>query len=551
MSGTPFERGAMLRRLRDESFDVLVVGGGITGAGVALDAATRGLRVALVERDDFASGTSSKSSKLIHGGLRYLQNGDVRLVYDALHERQRLLRNAPHLVHVLPFIIPILTRDGMLSKKVAKALGSALWMYDVTGGWRIGRRHRRLSADETHEHAPTLSRERLAGAYMYYDAQADDARLTLTVARTAARQGAVVVNRCPVTALAKDDQGRVNGATVDTGDGPIDVRASVVVSAAGVWADEIAALDEPGDKGTIRPAKGVHVTVPWDLVRNDVAVIIPVPKDKRSLFVIPAGRKPDGSFTHAYVGTTDTDHDEPIDDPLCTEVDVRYVLDALNHSITTKVTDDDVTAVWAGLRPLLKTASSGRTADLSRRHQVTVSDSGVVRVAGGKLTTYREMAADTVDVVMRRLGRARRPFRGRSRTARMQLVGAKGFEQPSPSGDAIDLHLGGRYGTQAADVKALIAFDRSLGEPLVDGLPYLRAEVVFAARHEMAGTVADVLQRRTRAHLYDRAASLAAARDVAGLLGAELGWDEAERERQVAEYECICRHEADALEARR
>ena len=539
----------MLRRLRDESFDVLVIGGGITGVGVALDAATRGLSVALVERHDFASGTSSKSSKLIHGGLRYLQNGDVRLVYDALHERQRLLRNAPHLVHVLPFIIPVLTRDGLLSKKVAKALGSALWMYDLTGGWRIGKRHRRLSADETHEHAPTLPQDRLAGAYLYYDAEADDARLTLTVARTAARHGAVVVNRCAVTGLTKAADGTVDGATVDTGDGTIDVRASTVVSATGVWADQVDAMDVPVGEGTLRPAKGVHVMIPWDHVRNDVAVIIPVPKDRRSLFVIPAGRKPDGSFTHAYIGTTDTDYEGGLDEPTCTDVDVRYVLDALNHSITSRVTDRDVTAVWAGLRPLLKTATSGRTADLSRRHHVSVSESGVIRVAGGKLTTYREMAADTVDVVMSRLRRSRLPFRGRSRTARLQLMGAAGYEPPSPTGDPVDVHLAGRYGTQAADVKALIAFDRSLGEPLVEGLPYLRAEVVFAARHEMATTVADVLQRRTRAHLFDRAASLAAAPDVAALLAAELGWDDAERDREVAMYECICHREVEALHA--
>nr|MCU0261525.1 FAD-dependent oxidoreductase [Ilumatobacteraceae bacterium] len=284
----PFDRSTSLARLRSEQFDVVVVGGGITGVGVALDAATRGLRTALVERDDFASGTSSKSSKLIHGGLRYLQNGDVRLVYEALHERQRLLRNAPHLVQVLPFMIPVLTKDGVISRKIAKALGSALWMYDLTGGWRIGKRHRRLSADESFRHLPTTHRDRLAGSYLYYDAAADDARLVLAVARTAAANGAAVANRCPVVGLHRAADGTVDGVEVVDAlvpdATPFVVRASVVVNAAGVWSDEIRTLDDGVDPDSIRPAKGVHVTVPWDKVRNDIAVVIPVPKDKRSLF---------------------------------------------------------------------------------------------------------------------------------------------------------------------------------------------------------------------------------------------------------------------------
>ena len=266
----------MLERLADETFDVLVVGGGVTGVGVALDAATRGLRTALVEADDFASGTSSKSSKLVHGGLRYLQQGDVRLVYEALHERQRLRRNAPHLVKLLPFLIPILTKDGLIPRRVARALGSAMWMYDLTGGLRIGKLHKRLDADEAFAHLPTMPRERLAGGYLYYDATADDARLVLTIARTAADHGAVVANRCRVVALTKDGRASVDGATVDVGDRAFDVRAHVVVNAAGVWADEVRTLEDGVDPDSIRPAKGVHITVPWDKVRNDIAVVIPV-----------------------------------------------------------------------------------------------------------------------------------------------------------------------------------------------------------------------------------------------------------------------------------
>ena len=255
-----FRHTEMVDQLDQGTFDLLIIGGGITGVGVALDAATRGLRVALVERDDFASGTSSKSSKLVHGGLRYLQQGEIRLVDEALHERQRLRRNAPHLVRVLPFMIPVLTKDSVVSRKIARALGSAMWMYDVTGGWRIGRIHRRLKADAAFAHLPTMPRERLRSAYLYFDATADDARLCLTVARTAAAHGAVVVNRCTVTTITKDAVGKANGAVVSVDDRDLTIRARVVVNAGGVWADDVRAMDEGRHPDSIRPAKGVHVT---------------------------------------------------------------------------------------------------------------------------------------------------------------------------------------------------------------------------------------------------------------------------------------------------
>ncbi|MEN9824036.1 MAG: hypothetical protein RLZ04_2462 [Actinomycetota bacterium] len=528
-----FDRSQALRRLEDEQFDVLVVGAGITGAGVALDAATRGLRVALVERDDFSSGTSSKSSKLVHGGLRYLQQGDVNLVYQALHERQRLRRNAPHLVKVLPFMIPVLTKDGVVSRKVARALGSAMWMYDLTGGWRIGKFHRRLRKKAAFSHLPTMPEERLASAYLYYDATVDDSRLVITVARTAARHGAAVANRCAVVDLLKDPSGAVTGAVVEADGRRIDVRASVVVNAAGVWADTIRTFDEGTDPDSIRPAKGIHVTVSWEKVRNDIAVVIPVPKDKRSLFVVPWGPRPDGTFEHTYIGTTDTDYDGPLDDPQCTKDDIDYVLRALNHSITTGVTTDDITGVWAGLRPLVKAASSGRTADLSRHHKVNTSDHGVVSVTGGKLTTYREMAEDTVDAVTARLGRS-----DKCRTRRLPLLGAAGYREKEPGSAAA--HLADRYGTLAAEVRALVDARPELGEPLVPGLPYLRAEAVYSVHHEMALSLDDVLTRRTRARLLDRPAAMVAAPAVARLLAAELGWDDAEVERQVAEFVALC-----------
>jgi glycerol-3-phosphate dehydrogenase len=529
----------MLDRLEAESFDVLVIGGGITGTGVALDAAARGLRTALVERDDFASGTSSKSSKLVHGGLRYLQQGEVRLVYQALHERERLRKNAPHLVKVLPFMIPILTKDGVVSRKIARAMGSAMWMYDATGGWRIGKVHRRLKKDAAFGHLPTMPKERLASAYLYFDATVDDARLCLTVARTAAAHGAVVVNRCPVVELLKTDGGLSSGAVVDAGYGRlITVRAKVVVNATGVWSDEVRTLDEGVDPDSIRPAKGVHLTLPWDKVRNDIAVVIPVPKDRRSLFVVPWGRRPDGTFEHTYVGTTDTDYNGSIDDPQCTKDDITYVLRALNASITTGVTEADITGVWAGLRPLVKSASSGRTADLSRRHKVGRSASNVISVTGGKLTTYREMAEDTVDEACEILG-----VRHRSTTKRMPLLGGDGY-RPKASDD--QPKLGDRYGTLADDVRALITQDARLAEPLVPGLPYIKAEAVYAARAEMAVTLDDVLSRRTRARLFDRPASVAAADDVARLIADDMGWDDTEVERQVADFRNSCAAEQTA-----
>ena len=540
----------------DEPFDVLVVGGGITGVGVALDAAARGLRTALVERDDFASGTSSKSSKMIHGGLRYLQNGDVRLVYEALRERRRLMRNAPHLVEILPFMIPILTKDGVVSKKVAKALGSAMWMYDLTGGWRIGKLHRRVSAEEAASHFPTTHLDKLSAGYLYFDAGADDARLALTVARTAAERGAVVVNRCAVVDVIVDPMQRTaTGVVVEADGSRFEVAARCIVNAAGVWADEVRSLDEAEHPDSIRPAKGVHITVPWDKIRVDIAVIIPVRADRRSLFLVPWGPRADGTFEHVYVGTTDTDYDGPLDDPQCTADDIDYVLTALNQaldpSITERITPDDITGVWAGLRPLVKSATTApdasgaaaKTADLSRQHQVAVSETGVVRVNGGKLTTYREMAEDTVDLVAKRLDAPRRARR--SATRRLRLVGG---DKTSTSGEpgTLEHHLAHRYGTMADEIRALIAFRPDLGEPLVAGQPYLRAEAVYAVRHEMASTLDDVLARRTRAHLFDRPASLAAAPAVAALLADELDWSPDETARQLDDYRRLCAAEENA-----
>jgi glycerol-3-phosphate dehydrogenase len=528
-----FDRDSALARLADERFDLLVVGGGITGAGVALDAAARGLRTALIEKRDFASGTSSRSSKLIHGGLRYLQQKEFRLVYEALAERQRLLDNAPHLVSPLPFLIPLFGRGGTVNKGAAKWYSSALWMYDVTGGVRIGRRHKRLSREQALAHFPALNTQRLVAGFVYWDAQADDARVTLTVARTAVvNYGAVAANYTGVAGLLKDPAtGRVNGARLEDG---MEIQADAVVNAGGVWADQVRALDEgPSAHGTLRPAKGIHLTFPADRLRCDMAAVLPVSGDRRSIFVVPWGE-----FT--YVGTTDTDYRGSLDDPQCTPEDVAYLLAAVNAAVTEPVTDADIVGTWAGLRPLVSAAKTERTADLSRRHSVSRSADGMVTVTGGKFTTYRRMAAGTVDEVVGLLGRGAK----RSPTKHLSLLGADGTPALRRPGAAARLgvnesrltHLVGRYGSEARTVIAMIEADPELGRPLVSGLPYLRAEAVYAARYEMARTLDDVLSRRTRALLLARDPSAAAALDVARLIAPELGWSPERVDQEVSGY---------------
>jgi glycerol-3-phosphate dehydrogenase len=542
----PFRRADALRRLADEEFDVLVVGGGVTGAGVALDAASRGLRTALVEKADFASGTSSKSSKMIHGGIRYLQQREFRLVYENLAERQRLLDNAPHLVSPLPFLIPLFGRDGVVSKTVARSYSSALWLYDLTGGWRIGTRHREVTKDDALAHLPTLRTDHLVAGFLYFDARADDARLTLTLARTAAFEfGAVVANYTPVVRLTTGAGGAADGAVVrpvpgdETSEFPI--RARVVVNASGVWADAVRTLDEGRDPHAIRPAKGVHVTVPADRLPCDIAAVIPVPKDKRSIFVVSW---PETDLV--YLGTTDTDYAGPLDDPACTPEDVDYLLDAANTITTSRLTRADVTGVWAGLRPLLAPPAKGghvsqRTADLSRRHTVTTSPHGVVTVTGGKLTTYRKMAQDTVDVVVTRLGES--PRRRRCLTKSLRLMGATTRTRDPVTMAQPHARLLRRYGTEAGEVLALADGRPDLLEPVVAGLPYIGAEVAYAAREEMAATLDDVLSRRTRAVIQRAEATMAAASAVANLIAPDMGWNDHEVTEQVTHFTEGCQKE--------
>jgi glycerol-3-phosphate dehydrogenase len=552
---TSFDRSVALERLRTEEFDLLVIGGGITGAGVALDAAARGLRTALVERSDFASGTSSKSSKLVHGGLRYLQQKEFGLVHENLVERHRLLRNAPHLVEPLTFLIPLFGKGGVVDKSIVKGYSVALWMYDIGGGWRIGKRHGKVTAEEIYAHLPTLRQGRVVAGFLYYDARADDARLTLSIVRTAVLEhGVAAANYAPVTSLLTDGTGRIRGARVEptSFDGnaePIDVRAAAVVNASGVWADVVRSLDGEPIRHDLRPAKGIHVTVRRSKLPCDVAAIIPVPRDHRSIFVIPWGE-----FT--YLGTTDTDYAGPLDDPEVSEADVDYVLDAVNAVVSKPLSRSDVTATWAGLRPLLAAkphhrAPSERTADLSRRHRVIVSDDGLVTITGGKLTTYRKMAEDTVTAVGKVLGRG---LPG-SATRHLKLRGADGVAAVSRPGagralgieDAVLANLVTRYGGEAPAVAGLIEHRPELAETLVPGLPYLVAEAVYAVRYEMAQCLDDVLSRRTRALLLDAAACRTAGKSVADLMAAELGWDEDRTAAEVASLDEIVTRELAAL----
>ncbi|MGH9155237.1 MAG: glycerol-3-phosphate dehydrogenase/oxidase [Acidimicrobiales bacterium] len=530
-------RDSAMARLVSEHFDVLVIGGGITGAGIALDAATRGLRAALVDRGDLASGTSSRSSKLVHGGLRYLRQREFALVGQNLAERQRLLRNAPHLVRPVPFVIPLLSplgaRLGLADRMLAGGWSAALWGYDLAGGFRIGSRHLRLTAQEVVARLPGVAPDLVAGGFVYQDAQADDARLTLAVARTAIDQGAVVVTHAPVTSLVKGRYGRVAGAGLAGGS---TVLADAVVNATGVWADGLRSLDGDPAPPCLAPARGAHLTLPRDRLAWTSAAVVPG-GGGRSVFVVPWGDQ-------VYIGTTDTVHHGPLDDPRCSSAEVDYLLAAVNAVLTEPLRRRDVVATWAGLRPLVAgsplSAAGPATADLSRRHRVAVSPSGMVTVIGGKLTTYRAMAADAVDVVGRQLRRGAR----RSGTARLALHGAAGTSALRGDGAAARLgvppevldHLVGRHGGEAAELVKLVAADVRLGRPLVAGQPYLAVEAVWAARHELAHTLDDVLSRRTRASVLGAEAAARAAPAVAALVGGELGWSAARECEEVAAF---------------
>jgi glycerol-3-phosphate dehydrogenase len=529
------DRGAVLSRLAAERFDVLVIGGGITGAGAALDAASRGLRVALVESRDLASGTSSRSSKLIHGGLRYLEQFDFKLVFEALRERDLLVSKlAPHLVKPVSFMYP-------LYKKVVERpyVGAGLVLYDAMEGTRRPvPHHRHLSARGALKRAPALSPDRLAGAMLYYDAQVDDARHTLTVARTAAAHSAVIATRVSAVDVLRGPGGtRVSGARVrDTETGrEVTVTADSVVICAGVWTDLVHELAGVQPGYTVRMSKGVHIVVPREAVRADTGMILRT--DKSVLFFIPWGER-------WIVGTTDTDWFGEREEPAATEEDIDYILAAANRVLARPLTRSDVIAVYAGLRPLVAGTENGAkpTTKLSREHVVDVPVAGLASIAGGKFTTYRLMARDVIDAAVAGLDREvpgsvtdRVPLLGADGLAAVQPAAGRLAEDYGVSREAVE-HLLGRYGTLAEEVLGLVKADSGLARPLAEGHPYLRAEVAYAVTHENALHVEDVLMRRTRLFIESADSGAGAAAEVSAIMGRLLGWSRRKRAAEARRY---------------
>jgi len=525
----PSRRADAWRRFEEHAFDVLVVGGGITGSGVALDAATRGLSTALVEARDIASGTSSRSSKLIHGGLRYLEQLDFTLVREALRERELMLtRLAPHLVHPVPFLYP-LTHRGWERPYVGAGLG----LYDTLGGTRSLPRHRHLSRRAALVLCPALRRDALVGAVRYYDAQTDDARHTLTVARTAAHYGAVVRTSTRAIRLVRD-AGRVVGAEVlDTETGSTTViRSAVVVACAGVWTDEVEALAGVRGRFDVRASKGVHLVVPRDRIASEVGLIIRT--ETSVLLVIPWGN-------YWIVGTTDTDWTLDLVHPAASRADVDYLLGQVNRVLTRPLTRADVSGVYAGLRPLLA-GESEETSRLSRSHAAARPMPGLVMVAGGKYTTYRVMAADAVNLAASDLDRAVPA----SVTADVPLLGAEGY--PALVNQVDDLaaryalptwrirRLLGRYGSLIFEVLDPAAEDPALLHPLPDADEYLRAEIRYGATHEGALHLDDLLTRRTRVSIEVADRGVRAAPDAAECVADVLGWSPSRQAAEVDVY---------------
>ena len=530
---SPQARADALREMAEGELDVLVVGGGVVGTGAALDAVTRGLRTAMVEARDWASGTSSRSSKLIHGGLRYLEMLDFALVHEALSERG-LLRNklAPHLVRPVPFLYP-------LSKRVTERpyVGSGVALYDamaISGGNNKGfPLHRHLTRKGVQREAPGIRKDAMVGAIQYYDGQVDDARHTMTIARTAATYGALVANRTRVKEFVREGERVVGAVLVDLESGAeIRVKAKQVINATGVWTDETQELVNARGQFKVRASKGIHLVVPRDRIQSRTGVILRT--EKSVLFIIPWGR-------HWIIGTTDTDWTMDKAHPAATSADIDYVLEHANSVLKSPLAREDVQGVYAGLRPLLS-GESESTSKLSREHVVGHPVPGLVVVAGGKYTTYRVMAKDAVDVAVEGLD-GKVPA---STTENVPLVGAEGYHAlwnqrhalAAKAGIHVDHveHLLNRYGSAIDEVLALIVADPTLGEVLPHADEYLKAEVVYAATHEGARHLDDVLARRTRISIetYDRGTETAEL--AADLVAGPLGWDDERRATEVRTY---------------
>ena len=530
----PAERGQALARMADRELDVLVVGGGVVGAGTALDAATRGLETGLVESRDWASGTSSRSSKLIHGGLRYLEMLDFALVREALKERGLLLeRIAPHLVKPVPFLYPLKHRGW---ERMYAGAGVALYdAMSVSSGHGRGLPvHRHLSRTSALRVAPCLRKDALVGALQYYDAQVDDARFVTSLVRTAARYGAHVANRARVVGFLREGA-RVVGARVHDLEqgGEFEIRARQVVNASGVWTDETQALIAERGQFHVRASKGIHLVVPRDRIHSTTGLILRT--EKSVLFVIPWGR-------HWIIGTTDTGWGLDKAHPAASSADIDYLLEHVNEVLGVPLTRDDVEGVYAGLRPLLA-GESDATSKLSREHTVAHPVPGLVVVAGGKYTTYRVMAKDAVDEAVHGLDRRVGPCV----TEEVPLVGAVGYNalwnararmaRRTGLHVARVEHLLNRYGALAEEVLELIAADPTLGEPLTAADDYLRAEVVYAASHEGARHLDDVLTRRTRISIETFDRGTRGAREAAELMAPVLGWGPEQIDKEVEHYE--------------
>ena len=533
---SPEFREQSLQRMAAEELDILVIGGGVVGAGSALDAATRGLKVGLVEARDFASGTSSRSSKLVHGGLRYLEMLDFRLVAEALKERGLLLQElAPHLVHPVAFLYPLQHR--WWERFYA---GSGVALYDAMS--RVSGRagvplHKHLTRTGARKLAPSLRKDALVGALKYYDAQVDDARHTMFIARTAAAYGAHVASRARVVELLREGE-RVTGAVVRDleNNTTVTIRAKQVVNATGVWTDETQALGGQRGEFHVRASKGIHLVVPKDRIRSEVGLILRT--EKSVLFVIPWGR-------HWIIGTTDTDWSLDKAHPAASEADIDYLLEHVNAVLEVPLTRADVEGVYAGLRPLLE-GESEATSKLSREHAVSHPAPGLVVVAGGKYTTYRIMAEDAVDEAVFGLSSRFDRKVGPSVTQTVPLLGAEGYHALMNSRQVLAEssglhvvwieHLLNRYGSLIHELLELVAADPSLGEPLEAAPDYLRVEAVYAASHEGARHLDDVLTRRIRLSIETFDRGVGAADEVADLMGAVLGWSPEQRVVEIDHY---------------
>ena len=511
-------RAEMLSRItgNKDPWDLVVIGGGATGLGIAVDAASRGHRVGLLEQADFGKGTSSRSTKLVHGGVRYLRQGNLPLVMGSLRERGILRRNAPHLVTESRFIVP--AYDWW----EAPFYGLGLKLYGALAGRYGFGPSRLLSREQTVALLPTIKTAGLRGGAQYSDGQFDDARLLISLARTAATHGATLVNYLKVTRLLKRAGGSISGVVALDGErgGELEIRARVVINATGPFTDSVLRLDNPDTPPMISPSQGIHIVLDKAFLPTDSALMVPRTRDGRIVFAIPW-------HDHALIGTTDTPVEEVRLEPTPSSAEVDFLLETVADYLQTPPTRQDVVSMFAGIRPLVRGRAEGATAKLSRDHSIGVSASGLVTVCGGKWTTYRQMAADAVDRAAALAGLDARPCRTRE-------LPIHGHEPDAARRGALAV-----YGTDAPAIQALMESDPLLREPLHPALPYTQAEVVWASRMEMARTVDDVLARRTRALVLNARAARSAAPRVAALLARELGRDAAWQANQLKQFEQI------------